>query len=138
MSARDVYHQTVRNALSKDGWIITHDPYTFQIGFRNLFVDLGAEWPLAAEREGRKIAIEIKTFGGPSEVRDLEFATGQYLIYRELIAKKEPDRKLYLAINETTYAGILAEPIGQLAIEQFNLALIVFDEYKEVIVKWSE
>ncbi|MEN9613683.1 MAG: XisH protein [Bacteroidota bacterium] len=25
--ARDIYHSNVRNALVKDGWKITHDPY---------------------------------------------------------------------------------------------------------------
>lgn len=26
MPARDIYHNTVKNALIKDGWTITHDP----------------------------------------------------------------------------------------------------------------
>nr|WP_283752496.1 element excision factor XisH family protein [Roseofilum acuticapitatum] len=26
MSAKDVFHDTVRIALEKDGWTITHDP----------------------------------------------------------------------------------------------------------------
>ncbi|MBI3363046.1 MAG: fatty-acid synthase, partial [Chloroflexi bacterium] len=90
MPARDVFHDAVRNALIKDGWVITHDPYTFAYGVRNLFVDLGAEWPVAAEKNGKKIAVEIKGFGGTSEVRDLEVAVGQFLLYREMIAEQEP------------------------------------------------
>ena len=43
MPAKDVYHAAVRNALSKDGWTITHDPYTLTYGQRDVFVDLGAE-----------------------------------------------------------------------------------------------
>jgi hypothetical protein len=27
MSAKDVYHETVRIALEKEGWHITHEPY---------------------------------------------------------------------------------------------------------------
>nr|WP_322745304.1 element excision factor XisH family protein [Nostoc sp. LEGE 12447] len=27
MSARDRFHELVRTALEKEGWIITHDPY---------------------------------------------------------------------------------------------------------------
>ncbi len=27
MPARDVFHNTVRVALEKDGWTITHDPW---------------------------------------------------------------------------------------------------------------
>ena len=26
MPAKDIYHDTVKNALIKDGWTITHDP----------------------------------------------------------------------------------------------------------------
>jgi hypothetical protein len=136
MPARDAYHTAVRNALVSDGWKITHDPYTFAFGLRNLFVDLGAEWPLAAEKGGRKIAVEIKSFGGASEVRDLEIAVGQFTLYREMIALKEPERKLYLAVTDSAYASIFDEPIGQVAVEKLQITLIVFDPVKEVIVRW--
>ncbi len=43
MPATDIYHNSVRNALIKDGWTITHDPYTLTFGLRNVFVDLGAQ-----------------------------------------------------------------------------------------------
>nr|WP_286392563.1 element excision factor XisH family protein [Pseudanabaena mucicola] len=29
MSARDLFHDIVKNALQKDGWTITHDPYPY-------------------------------------------------------------------------------------------------------------
>jgi hypothetical protein len=32
MPAKDFYHNTVVEALHKDGWIITHDPYYLRIG----------------------------------------------------------------------------------------------------------
>jgi len=32
MPAKDVYHDRVRAALIRDGWAITHDPYTIPIG----------------------------------------------------------------------------------------------------------
>ena len=52
MPARDLYHDVVRNALSKDGWAITHDPYRLPWGRKDLYVDLGAEKLLAAEKAG--------------------------------------------------------------------------------------
>lgn len=136
MPARDLYHQAVRNALIKDGWVITHDPYTFTFGLRNLFVDLGAEWPVAAEKAGHKIAVEIKSFIGPSEVHELQVAVGQFGLYREMIAVREPDRKLYLAVSEQAYKGVFEEPIGQLAIAKFNLVFLVFDLEKETVAQW--
>ena len=63
MSARDKFQQ-FRNTLAKEGWIITYDPYPIKIGKRNAKIDLGAAMPLAAEKEGRKIAVEIKSFLG--------------------------------------------------------------------------
>lgn len=66
---RDKYHEHVREALEKEGWIITHDPYFLRIGRRKIFVDLGAERTLlAAERGSEKIAIEVKSFSGNSEL----------------------------------------------------------------------
>jgi hypothetical protein len=69
--AKDIYHDTVRIALEKDGWTITDDPLTLWIGKRDLFVDLGAEKLIAAEREGKKIAVEIKSFISKSPIKDL-------------------------------------------------------------------
>ena len=66
MPARDIYHEAVKNALVKDGWTITDDPLTLELDGERLFVDLGAERVIGAEKGLRKIAVEIITFGGPS------------------------------------------------------------------------
>ena len=52
MPAHDLYHDAVKNALIKDGWTITHDPFRMEWGKRDMYVDLGAERLLAAERAG--------------------------------------------------------------------------------------
>jgi hypothetical protein len=62
MPAKDVYHACVKNALIKDGWKITHDPYTMTFGVKDVFADLGAEKPLAAEKGEEKILVEILIF----------------------------------------------------------------------------
>jgi hypothetical protein len=60
MPAKNIYHDGVARALIADGWTITHDPLTLSFGGKDLFVDLGAERAaLAAEKEGRRIAVEI-------------------------------------------------------------------------------
>jgi hypothetical protein len=74
--AKDIYPYQVRTALEKDGWIITDDPLTLQFGSRSVFVDLGAKKLLAAERDGQRIAVEIKSFVGKSLVKDWENAIG--------------------------------------------------------------
>ncbi len=136
MPARDVYHDVVKRALEKDGWTITHDPYTIVAGLRHVFVDLGAERMVAAERGNEKIAAEIKVFSGASEVHDLEEAVGQYLMYRALMAREDAERKLYLAVPHIVVEGILSEPIARPVLEDLQVSILVFDPLEEVIIKW--
>jgi hypothetical protein len=120
-----------------DGWTITHDPYPLSFGGKDLFVDLGAEEAtVAAEKEGRRIAVEIQSFLGRSPVRSLEEAVGQYEIYRLLLAATDPDRVLYMAVSGGTYRGVLADQFGQLVVAGLNLRVVVFDENQERIMQW--
>lgn len=77
---RDRYHHIVREALEKDGWVITHDPFFIRLGKRKGFIDLGAEI-IGAEKGTEKIAVEFKSFTGLSDVDDFEDALGQFLLY---------------------------------------------------------
>ncbi|WP_413163532.1 element excision factor XisH family protein [Capilliphycus salinus ALCB114379] len=136
MPALDLYHDAVKNALIKENWTITHDPLHLRWGTKDMYVDLGAKQLLAAELEDRKIAVEIKSFIGYSDVEDLRNAVGQFVMYRAVLRKTEPNRALYLAVRETTYKSTFEEPIGQLLIETENLNLLIFEPKKEVIVRW--
>src|SRR5205085_8631913 len=98
MPARDIHHDLVQRLLVADGWRITHDPYRIVVGRKNLFVDLGAEKVIAADRDGKHIAVEVKSFEGQSEVHDLEEALGQYLLYLPFLLAQDRDRLLYLAV----------------------------------------
>jgi hypothetical protein len=137
MPAQDFYHDAVVRALTADGWMITHDPLSLSYGGRDLYVDLGAErTTIAAERDGQKIAVEIKSFLGSSPVRDLEEAVGQYQIYRTVLTEIDPGRVLYLAVPQRVYESLFAERFGQLIRERLQLRLMVFDEHEERIVAW--
>ncbi len=136
MPARDADHDHVRRALEQDGWSITHDPYHLRYGGRNFLVDLGAERLLAARRGREMIAVEIKSFVGLSVVADLEQALGQYVLYRAILAERDPERRLYLATDVVTYTTIFSEATGQLLVRTERVNLIVFDPYAEVIVQW--
>ncbi len=137
MPARDLYHDTVRKALTRDGWTITDDPLKLPWGFRDSFVDLGAEKLLAAEKGKRKIAVEIKSFTSPSLVYDLERAIGQFVLYRALLDKKEPDRTLYLAIPEPVLKDIYLEQMADVLIGGKLVQMFSFDPAKEVIARWT-
>ena len=54
--AKDKIHEQVKNALIKDGWMITHDPFTITFGIRRVYADLGANKFIAAEKADSKIA----------------------------------------------------------------------------------
>ncbi len=136
MPARDFYHDVVKAALIADGWTITNDPLKLSVGTKNLFVDLGAEQLLAADKQGRKIAVEVKSFFGTSEIDDLEKAVGQFTIYRHVLAQNEPDRRLYLAIRLEVFQDLFTEPIGQLLLNLEPLKLLVFEPEQGVIVRW--
>lgn len=137
MPAKDKFHNNVKNALIKDGWNITDDPLSLEYGKRKMYVDLAAEKLFSAEKEGRKIAVEVKSFLSLSELNDLEEAFGQYAIYQTLLKRQQPERLLYLAIPKEKYFDLFDEnEIGNLILEDYNLKLIVFDIESEEIVKW--
>jgi len=92
--AKDIYHDTVRTALEKDGWTITDDPLTLKVGRRSTYIDLGAEKLIAAEKEDQRIAVEVKSFISPSLVKDLEQALGQYIMYGQVLKQQNADRLL--------------------------------------------
>ena len=138
MPERDLYHDVVKAAPMAEGWTITHDPFTLPFGDYNLFVDLGAEWPIAAEREGRKIAVEIKSFLSASPVTDLERAVGQYALYTAVLAETEPDRALYLAVSVDSHRRVFHRPLGSLIVERQHVKLLVFDPEKEAVAQWVE
>jgi hypothetical protein len=67
----------VKVALQKDGWVITHDPYTIQFGNDLLYADMAAERIFAAERDEQKIVVEVKSFIGYSIIQEFKEALGQ-------------------------------------------------------------
>ena len=138
MPTRDIIHDAVKNALIKDGWRITADPYVIAYEDVTLFADLGAERPLAAERAGRKIVVEVKSFLSPSPIYDLKMALGQYELYRGYLEVNEPDRELFLAVSDTVYEDFFQRPAIQLIVARFALALLAVNLDTQEIVRWTK
>ena len=136
MPARDLYHNQIVEALKADGWTITHDPLTLRWGGKDVFADLGAEKVISAEKGARKIAVEAKSFLGPSLTQDLELALGQYTLYRNILERIEPDRELFLAVDEDAYREVFQEPLGQLVVEANRLRVMVFSSSARQITSW--
>jgi len=136
MSAKDMIHETVKNALVKDGWTITADPYTIQYGDDRLYADLAAERTLAAERKGQKIIVEIKSFVGQSDIQSFKVALGQYMLYLPLLAEVAPDYTLYLAVSSLAYNDALQRESIKVALAYNQVRLIVVQLKIEEIVQW--
>lgn len=136
MPARDIFHNAAKAALIKDGWTITHDPMMLSWGKADVYIDLGAELLIAAEKASRKIAVEVKSFAGPSAIEDLRNALGQFILYNDILVKVEPDRDLFLAIHTEVFEDLFEDPIGQLLLDNQRVRLIVFDPQAEEIEKW--
>jgi XisH protein len=134
--AKDIYHNTVKTALQRDGWTITHDPFPLQIGKKRLSADLGAERLISAEKGIQKIVVEVKSFVGQSDVKDLQQALGQYVMYRQILDEMGIERNLYLAVSRLTYNNVFTIELGQVLLKNQIVKLIVFDDESEVIVQW--
>lgn len=129
----------VRNLLEADGWKVTHDPYFLMLGKRRGFIDLGAERILlGAERKGEKIAIEVKSFLGLSDVDQFEDALGQYLLYKPALLEKEPERTLYLALPISFYNSLFDDSYFQKIAQLYDLKMLIFDEKSEIISEWKK
>ena len=137
MPARDHLHEHVRKALVSDGWTITHDPLRLRWGKKDVYVDLGAERFVGAQKGEIRIAVEIKSFTGPSPVDALEKALGQFTLYHDILAQLEPDRALYLAVSDTTFDDVFEEGMGQLLLANGRLKLLIFNTETEVIERWT-
>jgi len=135
--AKDLFHDAVRNALIKDGWLITDDSFFLKVGGVELYIDLGAEKLIAAERNNEKIAVEIKSFINPSSLTDFHLVIRQFLNYRVALKAKEPERKLFLAVPNAAYASFFQKEFAYMVIAEYQLEIFVYDIENEVIITWK-
>ncbi len=132
MPAKDLYHDAVKKALKNDGWTIVVDPFIIHYEDAELYADLAAEKPIAAERQGQNIVVEIKSFVGKSPMTDFHNANalGQYIVYRNLIQLTEPQYQLFLA------SDFFQRPSIQIIVRQNSLNLLVADIPQERLEQW--
>jgi hypothetical protein len=135
--AKDLFHQAVKQALIKDGWTITNDPLTIRIDRVKLEIDLGAEKVFAAEKNGQKIAVEVKSFINPSTINDFHNALGQFLNYRLALQMTESKRTLYLAVPIDIFNTFFQERFTQAVIEQYDLKILAYEPNTEEIITWK-
>lgn len=134
--ARDKFHYEVKQALVYEGWSVTDDPLYIKIGTIPIHIDLGAEKIIGAEKDGQKIAVEIKTFGMLSFITAFHDAVGQYIVYREALAIIESERILYLAMPIDIYEEYGSELLVQRVLANNKIKIILYEASTQHIVSW--
>jgi hypothetical protein len=137
MPAKDIFHDAVRKGLEKEGWVITDDPLRIEVGDVEMYIDIGAEQVLAAERSGEKIAVEIKSFIGASNISEFHEAVGQFFNYRVALEEQQPERVLYLAVPSGIYHSFFQLQFIKTVVERSQLKLMIYDAIQEVILQWK-
>jgi hypothetical protein len=133
LPAKDRHHDSVKEALVKSGWIITHDPRTLLLPERVLFVD----FRVVNDQDQSALLIEVKGFEQSSQVEALMAALGKYNVYRSAMKYNDIIEPLYLAIPEAAYLGIMSETLGREILRDYEVKLLVFDPEKREIVRWN-
>lgn len=136
MPAKDLFHNSVINALEKEDWTITHDPLRISYELGKMYIDLGAEKIIAADKGNQKIAVEIKSFIQTAAISEFHKALGQFINYRTILRETEADRILYLAIPNETYYSLFQTRFVQQIIREYLLKLIIYHPNQEVIEQW--
>jgi hypothetical protein len=107
-----------------------------KVGQIPVHIDLGAEKIIGAERNGEKIAIEIKTFGLASFITALYEAIGKYIIYRIALEQMKSDRVLYLAMPEKVYTKFCKEPLVKEAFDQYHFKILLYKTDTKEQIEW--
>jgi len=133
MPAKDQLHDAVVRALLKDGWTILSNQPTVRFNGRILYIDV------VAEKEGRRIAVEIKGTAF-EEMAELEKAIGQYILYRFVLAQSRRDITVFLAAPQKAFEKIFgaSHKDGPALADELSLNFLVFDPKQEEIVQWIQ
>jgi hypothetical protein len=116
----------------KDRWVIVREQYPIRIGLKRIWIDLSVE----KEDVSATAFIEVKDFEMAS-VESLRDTIGQYILYRAAMKYAHlGDIRLFLAIPRAAFIGIFSTLIGELAIREAKMNLMVFDPVNEVIEQW--
>jgi ribonuclease BN (tRNA processing enzyme) len=97
-----------------------------------LYIDLGAEL-IGAELNEQKIAVEIKLFLSASLVSDFHTALGQFLNYRSVLRRQQPEQKLYLAVPQKIDEDFFQTELVRIAILDHSVDIIVYNIENEGI-----
>jgi len=135
--ARDYYHNDVKEALERSGWNITDDPYYIKVGKVGQEIDFGAEQVFAAEKGEELIAVEVKSFVGPSNISEFHRAIGQFVNYFVALKIKEPSRMLFLAVPLEAWEDFFQEELIKESLTAISAKVMIYDPVAKKIEAWK-
>ncbi len=91
---------------------------------------------IGAIKGSEKIAVEIKSFLGASDLYEFEDALGQFLVYLAALEDKEPERVLFLAVPIGFYNRFFDDPFFSRLAKRYDLKMFTFDESTQTIESW--
>jgi hypothetical protein len=147
MSARDSFHNVVKQALLKDNWV-NLSPLILRYGSTKLEIDLGAEQVLTAQKNNVQIAIEVKSFRERSPIAIGRPRSGRGETMDTQTPLTEPQELLDQWMSDRLYRNTILEVL-QDVVARFaasgseNIRIVpVFDEvhnqYQVLEMGWDE
>src|SRR4051812_14518573 len=138
MSTREQFRVAVKNALIKDGWTISHDPYLAPFLDGRESYEFASERPMGAERANERIVVEVRSCVGDYELDRFAAALGRYELSRYLVRKGGLDCSIWLAIPDLVYMSVLGMDGGRELQADLRLKLVVIDPFREQVWHWIE
>lgn len=135
MSARDSFHEAVKQALIKDNWM-NIAPLVLRYGATKLEIDLGAERVFVAQKDNIQIEIEVKSFSTASVVYEFHQAIGQYIHYRMVLRQAQPERIPYLALPDEIYERFFQTQFFRDSLEENQVRLLLVNPNLEEVTQW--
>lgn len=136
MPRKDLIHEAVKNALIKDGWTITNDPYRIEYEDADVYADLRVERWESDVQIHRVLVIEIKEFSAASPLNRLEEALGQYQVYRSYLRQIAPEEEIFLAVDKASYEKHFSRISFQRIVNDYSIALLIVDIFREEVSQW--
>jgi hypothetical protein len=63
-------------------------------------------------------------------------AVGKYIVYREALEIRYPDRVLYLALPTDVYKDFGSEPLVKNTFTKYDFKIILYEPKNEIITSW--
>jgi hypothetical protein len=141
MPRKDIFHESVKIGLEKDGWVVTDDPLLVTVDETTIFIDLGLEPVYYAEKGEQHIAVEVKSFRIQSSITAFYEAVGKFCVYKTTLALSrfaDLGFTLYLAVPKNIYDTFFKRRIVEETLKRYEVNYLVYNPLNDTIITWKK